>query len=283
MKHVSRVLVVGFLLAVAFGVAGLAQQGDYMVCGFRGDPGSLDPAATSSTDYTWFLYFQIYEQLCKLDGDAQVVPVLATSWDINEAGDEYVFHLRKGVTFHDGSTFNADAVRYSFERIFAVNMGPGAWMQEHVGLPEVIDEYTVKFTLKHPYETFPGLLASLMGGAYIVSPTAFRANATDNDPWAVEWARSNAIGSGPYKLDEWIHGQFITLSKNEGYWKGWGGEHFDGILFRVVRETSSRVLGLMAGTLDFAIGLNYTDVPPLEADPGVEVNVVPSSYLYMIT
>lgn len=273
------------LLVIVLGVTSLVGTGQENVIsvGFRGDPGSLDPAASQPTNNTWFIWYQVYERLCKADKDNpnELVPVLATSWEANEAGDEWTFNLRKGVTFIDGSMLNADAVKYTIDRLIDINFGPAAWYTGLVELVEIVDNFTVKFYLTRPYSVFPNLLTALDGG-YIVSPSSFRAHATADDPWATEWARGNVVGTGPYKITEWVHGQVIIMRRNENYWKGWDGKHFDGINFRIVREDSSRRLGIVAGSLNYAEDITFTDIPSLQADPDVNVHLNTTTQLWHI-
>ena len=274
------------LVGLVFGgICGLAQEDeqDVISVAFRADPGSLDPAASQPTNNTWFIWYQTYERLCKADHEDinKLVPVLATAWEANDAADEWTFQLRQGVTFSDGTAMDADAVKYTFTRLMAINLGPSAWYTDLVDSIEVVDPYTVTFHLNRGYSVFPNLLSAMDAG-YIVSPTAFQAHATDDDPWASQWAKGNVVGTGPYRITEWVRGQVIILRKNENYWGGWEGEHFDGIDFRIALEDSSRKLGMQSGTFDYAEDINYTDIPSLQNDPDLDLYLNTTTQLWMI-
>lgn len=284
LKRSAAVVLIILSVGILFGVASaVAQEEDVIAAAFRGDPGSLDPAASQPTNNTWFIWYQVYERLCKADyqDPDKLVPVLATDWESNGAADEWTFHLREGVRFTDGTMLNADAVKYTFDRLIDINLGPAGWYADLVEYIEIVDNHTVTFHLTRPYSVFPNLLSALDAG-YVVSPTAFRAEATANDPWATEWARSNAVGTGPYRITEWVHGQVIIMRKHADYWKGWEGKHFDGIDFRIVREDSSRKLGIQSGAFDYAEDINYTDIPSLQSDPNVDIHLNTTTQLWMI-
>jgi len=280
-------MVVMVLLLVLMGIgqeyASGAKKDAMLTAGFREDPGILDPASIMPSNPTWFIWYQTYERLVVADrkDPNKVKPVLATDWTSLEGGKIWEFKLRKGVKFHDGTPFNAEAVKYSFGRLIGIGLGPSKWFADVIEEVQVVDDYTVKFILKRPYFLFPGLL-SVMDGPYIVSPTAFKAHATTDDPWAKEWTKSNIVGTGPYIFDEWVHGQYITVVKNKDYWGGWEGKHFDKIMFKIVREPGSRKMGLITGALDYAEDIVYTDIADIEKDPNVNVHVYPTTQLWMV-
>jgi len=273
------------LLVMCFAVMSLVvvAQENTITVGFRGDPGSLDVASTNPTNNVWFQYYQVYERLVRADKEApsKQVGVLATSWEASESAKIWTFHLREGVEFQDGSAFTADAVKYSFDRVMSIGLGPATWFSQRIDKIEVVDDYTVKFILRNSYLPFPGLLA-VMDGSYIVSPTAVKAHATNDDPWAREWLKDHMVGTGPYMLQEWVHAQYLILVKNPNYWGGWEGKHFDKIVFKIVREVSSRKMGLITGDLDYAEDISYTDIADLEKNPDVNVHVYPTTQLWII-
>ncbi len=285
MSKFSAILVLTIVsIGILFGVVpAVAQEADIIPVAFRGDPGSLDPASSNPTNNTWFVWYQVYERLCKADSQDpnKLVPVLATDWSSNEAGDEWTFHLRTGVRFTDGTLLDADAVKYTFDRLIDINMGASSWYADLVENVEVVDSLTVTFHLTRPYSVFPNMLSAMDAG-YVVSPTAFKLHATADDPWATEWARSNTVGTGPYRITEWVHGQVIIMRKNDAYWKGWDGKHFGGIDFRIIREDSSRKLAIQSGAVDYAEDINYTDIVSLQADGAVDVHLNATTQLWMI-
>jgi hypothetical protein len=148
----------------------------------------------------------------------QIVPGLAESWTISKDGLTYTFKLRKGVKFHDGTPFNAEAVKFSIERQFnpehpANKLGKYPFANFFFGnvkAVEAMDDSTVRFVLKEPRASFLAVLTS--GAASIVSPTAVR-------KWGVDYPL-NPVGTGPFRYVSWQRGQQVVLEKNPDYWKG---------------------------------------------------------------
>lgn len=269
---------------LAFGLASVAMaQSGAITVGFRGDPGNVDPAATMPTNNTWFMFYNVYERLCRADKDDpnNVIGVLATSWETNEDGSTWTFTLRKGVKFHDGTDFTAKDVKYSFDRLLGIALGPSEWFANVVDTVTIDDSYTVTFKLKKPYPLFPNLLTAL-DGPYIVSSAAFQAHATSDDPWAEDWAKDNMVGTGPYKIGQWVREQYVRLEAFPDYWRGWSGSHFATVNYRVVREPSSRKLGLLTGTLDYAEDISFTDIPSLVMNPDVTVHANSTTQLWLV-
>ncbi len=262
------------LLVICLGVTSLvgAAQENVINISFRGDPGNLDPAATMPTNNTWFMFYNVYERLCRADKEDpnKVVGILATDWEVFEQGKVWVFDLRDGVIFHDGTVFNAEAVKYSFDRLLGIAKGPAGWFLDVIDEVVVEDEHTVKFVLKRPYSIFPNLLSAI-DGPYIVSPTAFKAHITDDDPWAQDWGKENMVGTGPYVITKWVHEQYLILEAFQDYWGGWDGKHFTKINFKIVREPSSRKLGLLTGTIDYAEDISFMDIPSLVINKDIDV------------
>jgi len=281
MRHWWTGLMLGVLL-VGLGLAAVAQ-GDTITVGFRGDPGNVDPAATMPTNNTWFMFYNVYERLCRADKDDpnNVIGILATAWETNEDGSAWTFTLREGVTFHDGTTFDAEDVKYSFERLLGIAHGPSEWFANVIDAVTVNGPCSVTFTLKQPYALFPNLLTA-MDGPYIVSAETMQAHATDDDPWAQDWAKENMVGTGPYQVSQWVREQYIQLAAFDAYWGGWEGDHFTAINYRVVREPASRKLGLLTGTLDYAEDISFMDIPSLVMNADVEVHPNPTTQLWMV-
>ncbi len=270
------------VLVGAVGFVGIPQE-DVISVGFRGDPGNLDPAATMPTNNTWFMFYNVYERLCRADKEDpnKVVGILATDWKVFEDGKVWLFNLRQGVLFHDHTPFNAEAVKYSFDRLIGIGKGPASWFLDVIDEVVVEGEYGVKFILKRPYSIFPNLLSAI-DGPYIVSPTACKAHATSGDPWAQEWAKENMVGTGPYVITEWVHEQYVLLEAFVDYWGGWEGKHFTKINFKIVREPSSRKLGLLTGTLDYSEDIAFTDIPSLVVAKDVDVHANSTTQHWMV-
>ena len=167
----------------------------------------------------------------------QVVPVLATSWEIPDPYT-YIFNLRQGVTFHDGSPFNADAAKLSLDRVLDPEVAsPVAFLLDMIDEITVIDNYTLQITLLFPYAPFMNHLAH--GAAHIVAPaTIEEANAGGRT------VSENIIGTGPFILDQWVSGDYIRLVPNPNHWET---VPVVDVIFRVVPDPQTRMAMLDAG------------------------------------
>ena len=147
----------------------------------------------------------VYEMLLILKGDStdEFEPMLAESWEVSEDQSTYTFKLYPDVMFHDGTPANAQAVKDSYTRWIELEGSPVNVITRFCDSPdkmEVVDETTLRFNLGSPQPLFLAAMASSYG-PMVISPTALAENATDDDPYAHEWAKAFAVGSGPYILE----------------------------------------------------------------------------------
>jgi len=209
----------------------------------------------------------IYEQLLRFNADTkEYEKVLATEYSKSDDGFVWTFKLREGVTFHDGTPFNADAVKYSVERTKEIGQG-AAFIWDPVEEINVLDEYTVEFVLS--YAAPMDVIASCPYASFMMSPSL-------KDQPETWFDAGNANGTGPYKLQESSMGDEVILTQNETYWKGWDNEHFEKVIVKKVSETSSRRQMIESGEADITIELPSEDVEALKASGNVVVDVVPS-------
>jgi len=233
-------------------------------------PTTLDPAVNYETAGGPFLG-AVYDPLVKAVGSTkpEIVPWLAESWEKSADGLTYTFKLRPGVKFHDGTPLNAAAVKFSFERMFAMNAGAVANYNTVIDKIEAVDELTVRFNLKFAFASFLASLTSLWGPT-MVSPTAVKANEKDGD-WAQAWMAENEAGSGPYKLESYERNQQLVLVRNPDYWGGWGDKYLEKIIVRFVSESTTARLMIEKGDADMAIGVSSEDLDALLKTSGVTV------------
>ena len=184
----------------------------------------------------------IFDGLTDHDGDNQVIPRLAKSWEIDEATNTYTFHLEENVKWHDGEKFTADDVKFTIEAIMnPENESENAANYEDVEEINVIDDYTIAFKLSAPnvafldYMTMAVLPKHLLEGEDMQTSDFFR----------------NPVGTGPYKIESWDEGQAITLVKNEDYFKG--EPSIDKVVFKIVPDDNAKALQLKSGELDLAL------------------------------
>ncbi|MEG6616542.1 ABC transporter substrate-binding protein [Peptococcaceae bacterium 1198_IL3148] len=242
------------------------------------DPRGLDPAFVDDGESAKIMV-NVYDNLVRYkEGSTEIEPALAESWESNEDKTEWTFHLRQGVKFHDGTPFNAEAVKFNIDRQLEPNrteaMPYASFVYGPVKSVEVIDEYTVKIILNNPYAPFLANMAMCMA-APIVSPTAVEKYGED--------FIANPVGTGPFKFVKWDRGQSIELVANEEYWDG--APKLDKLIFKFVKENSVRASELMTGSIDAMDGVDPNDVKTLQ-DNGIKVAMNPGmniNYLAFFT
>lgn len=239
-------------------------------------PSSLD-IATEYEAAAMAVNLVVYERLVRYSaGGTEIVPELATSWTVSDDGKEYTFQLRKDVKFQDGTPFNAEAVKFSFERMLKINQGP-AWMFSSIDSIVAVDESTVKFVLKQPFSAFLPVLANIWGSG-IVSPSIVKANEKDGDQ-AAAYLQDHMVGTGPYKFVEWVHGDHITLERNMDYWGGWPekeGKPIDKVVIKFITEPATQRLQLEKGDIDIAMNIAIDDLAAVSKEPGLVLIEKPS-------
>ena len=228
---------------------------------------TLDPHQ-NDYDYSQKAQHGAYESLLNYvvkDGKVDVGPGLAASYRTDDA-KVWTLTLQKGVKFTDGTPFNAEAVKYNFDRIRGLKQPPAGRLPP-IDSVDVVDDLTVRFTLKNAYPAFSENLTKV----FMVSPTAAKAHSTADDPWGNKWLFDNVVGTGPYKVESWVKGQTVTMVKNPDYWRGWAGNHVEKIILRFVKEAATRRLLLETGDVDLAEGIGFDDLDALGKVPGVVV------------
>jgi peptide/nickel transport system substrate-binding protein len=208
------------------------------------EPSSLDSARIGDVPSS-IVAFNVYESLLKFkEGTLEVVPNLAEYWEESRDRLSYVFKLRKDVKFHDGTKFNAQAVKFNIDRQLESNrdenMPYATAVYGAVECVEILDDYTVKFVLKEVCSYFLKNMAMDIG-AFMASPDAIK-KSKNND------ITKNPVGTGPYKYREWRKGQSIKLYRNEEYW----GERActENLVFKFIKDASSRLVALDNGEVD---------------------------------
>ncbi|MCC7023280.1 MAG: ABC transporter substrate-binding protein [Thermomicrobiales bacterium] len=243
----------------------------------------IDPHYTYS-EIASALALGVYEMLLILKGDStdEFEPMLAESWEVSDDRSTYTFHLYPDVMFQDGTPANAQAVKDSYTRWIELGGSPVNVITRFCDSPdkmEVVDETTLRFNLGSPQPLFLSAMASSYG-PMVISPTAIKENATADDPYAHEWAKQFAVGSGPYTLESNSVSEGMVLKRFDGYHKGWEGNHFDTIIFRVVPEDATRRQLLERGEADAASqNLSIDVVDQMRSEPNVQVIEYPTTYV----
>lgn len=249
---------------------------------FEGGTNDIDPHS-SYTTLGSMVCLGAYEMLVRYKGDStfEYEPVLAESWEYNADLTSCTFTLPKDVLFHDGTICDATAVKESFTRFRKMELGPYIVIARFVDDPDrqivVVDDVTIRFDFDRPQPLFLAAMASSFG-PYVVSPTAWKENATESDEWAHEWLSFNAVGTGPYRLTENTLNEGVRLEKFEEYHRGWEGNHYSEIFIRNVPETSTRRQIMERGEADITTyNLLAADVAELQTVDSLEVMIYDST------
>ena len=226
------------ILALTLACAALAETSSNTLTYASGDYTRINPAMDEHGE----INILIFNGLTAHDGDNQVVPCLAKSWDYDEESFTYTFHLEENVKWHDGEDFTAEDVKFTIEAIMDPENGSeNAPNYEDVAEISVIDAHTIAFRLTAPnaafldYMTMAILPKHLLEGEDMQSSSFFR----------------NPVGTGPYRLESWDEGQAIILVRNEDYFKG--PANIERIIFKIVPDDNAQAMQMKTGELDLAL------------------------------
>jgi peptide/nickel transport system substrate-binding protein len=237
------------------------------------EPNEFDPAVSVSTVSGVRFYPSIYETLIRYAPDGSLQPMLAESWEVSEDGLVYRFNLRQDVKFSDGTPFNAEAVKKSFDRFFALGIGFVS-MFEMIDEVQVIDDYTVDIRIDYPYAPMLSVLAAWQAGLF-VSPTAVEQHETDGD-YAQGWMFDHTAGTGPFMLESWEPEVRVVMVRNPYYRDPPAPDDIQRVIYQIVREPATLRELLENGDLDLGEEIAPDLVEPLREAPGVEVAVEPT-------
>jgi ABC-type transport system substrate-binding protein len=265
-RHMGWSVLISLLVIlslVGFAAAQQPKLGGTLRVAWEADVTGLDPHLSPGIQ-AYFVVGNLFNSLLSIDADLNYVPELAESWEVLEDGRVYVFHLRQGVKFHDGTNFDAEAVRWNFQRIVdpeekAIDIG----FYSIVEAVEVLDAHTVRFTLKHPSATLLPVMAANRAGFLQMSPASYK-------QWGKENVRLHPVGTGPFTLARWDQNQIIVLEKNPHYFKP-GLPYLDRIELRIMKEGVTRVTALRTGEVDFANAIPREHVERLMRDAKIQL------------
>lgn len=252
-------------------------RGGTLVVGVPETPDHLDAHRMQSASIYWFVTGALYNGLVSADDNYNIVPNLFKSWEYKEGGKIWDFKLEEGVKFHDGSDLTAEIVKWNLERA----MDPKTGWTERRDFVDVIDrieavgKYTVRFYLKYPNPIFNIAPLSVTGrSVMMVSKQAV-------EKWGFKDFDNNPVGTGPFKLTEYVRDDHMTLVRNENYWKK-GLPYLDKIVVKIIKDANTRFSALRAGEIQMMYDLPPEMVPMIQKTPGVTyLKSAPCSYVWL--
>ncbi len=244
-----------------------AVSGGEIVIGLDQEPPTLDPHASPSA-VTFQITSSVTESLLYLDADRQIQPWLAEEWEVSEDGTSYTFTLRQDVSFHDGEPFNAETVKWNFDRIVAPDFQAGGALTALSGYTgsDVIDEYTIRVNFEAPFGPF--LTHAASGNLGIVSPKAAEEL---GDQFGTQ-----IVATGPFKVESYTASDNVSIVRFEEYnrqapWSDREGPALlDRIVFQFIPEASTRVTTVESGETDSSLVATSTG----SATAGIERRVL---------
>ncbi|MBV1896178.1 MAG: ABC transporter substrate-binding protein [Rhodobacteraceae bacterium] len=255
MKQLTK-LAFASAIALAAGIGG-AQAQTSLTLGMQLEPPHLDPTSAAAGAIDSVVYSNIFEGLTRFMGDGSIVPGLAKSWEISDDGLVYTFMLQDGVTFHDGTTMDAEDVKFSLDRARAED-SVNAQKALFAGISDVtvIDPLTVQLTLSEPNGNLPFNLA--WGDAVIVAPES------------IENIKTNPVGTGAFKFTNWVQGDKIDIERNPDYWGT--PAILENATFKFISDPTAAFAAVMAEDVDVFSGFPAPEnLPQFEADPRFQV------------
>lgn len=266
----------GGAMAAAIAAIGLgrvpraAAKGEleHVTLGLSVEAGTMDPHMHVSR-WTLDVHNQCFDQLVHRDPKAKTIPGLATAWKQRDERT-WRFELRKGVRFHGGEPFDADAVKYSYDRIMDPNQkSPMASSLRLVEKVSVVDAHTIEIVTKAPAPVLPAYLSlytNIANRAWMTAKGADTARTLN--------------GTGAFKLVDWRKGDHIKLVRNDAYWAG--RPAIRSATLRPIPDANSRVLALQKGEADIVQDLPAALADGIKKNPGLRVSAVPSIRVHFI-
>jgi len=275
----KRLSTLAAAIAGLIGLAGLAAPAHAakdVVVAVQSNFTSTDPYDANDT-LSQAVAKSFYQGLYGFDKDLKMVPVLADSHTVSKDGLVYTFKLKSGIKFHDGTPFNAEAVKVNFDRVTNPDNKLKRYnLYKNIAKTEVVDATTVRVTLKEPFSPFINTLAHPSG--VMISPTALA-------KYGSKGIAQNPVGTGPFKFVEWKATDYLKVAKWEGYWKK-GYPKVDSITWRPVVDNNTRAAMMQTNEAHFAFPMPPETLESLSKKPSLEVTNAPSiihRYLSMNT
>src|SRR5712691_808761 len=267
---VAAIVGMSVFLSVVTGLLGILctplaaeepKHGGTLTVGLAADIAHFDVFHALGYEAIWALG-SIHSGLVRVDPQGNIIPDMATSWEVKDEGRTYLFHLHKGITFHDGTRADAEAIKWNIEYILdPANTADARVFFRPIAGVEALDNATLQIRLKEPSADFLMVLGGYRTGFLVASPTAVQ-------QWGKDY-KFHPVGTGPFKFVEWTPGQEAVLAKNEHYFKP-GLPYLDKIVLKTMKDATTRVAAVRAGELAFATWIPLEMVPLVERAAGVQ-------------
>ncbi len=243
---------------------GPVNYGGSITIGLEAETNSFLPGRGSIGASGTNVALAIFDPLLRLDQNGEPRPYLAESIEPNSDYTIWTLRLRPGVTFHDGTVFDADALKWNFDNLHKVPGSMTSGVVRDIARVEVIDALTVAYHLDKGTVAFPHLLIGMSGSSgttnYPFSPTAARKFGED--------AGANPVGTGPFKLVSWRRDDRLVVQRNPDYWRE-GLPYLDEIVFRPIPDEDSRLASLNARSVDAMHSLRQSIIAQIRATPDI--------------
>lgn len=235
-----------------------------LVIGLDDDPPQLDPQMSSAA-VDRQVFQSLFNTLVGIDSNGKIIPELATSWNISKDGKTYTFNLHKNVTFQDGTPFNADAVKFNFDRELNPKFGsPRLSEIGSISQVKVINPYTVQLILKQPYAPLLAILTDRSG--MMLSPTAVKKEGANFS--------NHPVGTGPFEFVSRVKQDNITLKAFKNYWGP--KPKVQTVVYRPYTDGTVRLTNLTSGTVDLVNMIDYKDINSVKKNPNLKVSEKPA-------
>lgn len=267
-KFLALLMVVTLMFTAAAcgggGNGGGGEAKDSLTIGIDSDAVALDPLRINDT-LTMSILSNVYEPLVRMNNDSEIVPALATKWDISDDGRTYTFTLRTDATFHNGDPITAEDVKYSLDA--AVESSYTGPYMNFIDKVEVVDEETVRVTLQYAYSPFLALCTTY---SQVVKEAFYEEGDMAKEP----------IGSGPYKFKSWAQGDRIEFEAYDGYYQG--APAIKNLTYKIIPNSSTATMALESGEIDMSLNVATADIKALQEKDGITLLEDPSSAFYFI-